>query len=74
MCGEEHAVLSPHGSAMGCRHVSKSSVAAVWDEPSRAAALQLRFVKGLPWFKAPFLSTPCLNFVQGAGCSQHFSV
>ena len=38
MCGEEHAVLSRHGSAMGCRRVSKSSVAAAWDDSSRAAA------------------------------------
>ena len=37
MCGEEHDVLSCGGSAVGCRRVSKSSVAAVWDEPSRAA-------------------------------------
>ena len=38
MCGEEHDVLSCGGSAVGCRRVSKSSVAAVWDEQSRAAA------------------------------------
>ena len=29
MCAEEHDVLSRHGSAMGCRRVPKSSVAAV---------------------------------------------
>ena len=58
MCGEEHAVLSRHGSAMGCRHISKSSVAAVWDEPSRAAASSCVLSRGCLGSKLPSCPLP----------------